>query len=134
MPETVRKTNVATCKVRSQVAHIFRNQKHRMDTITRATTKIGLANPVQHAEILAARSPKCARITENHREKVVQVAQVGEPVAGLDERTPIPAKIRVSESRPLVRSGALQDKPAITQSRQESRRPPSSWTTLQRQS
>ena len=49
MPETVRKTNVATCKVRSQVAHIFRDQKHRTDlcvcTITRATNKIGLANP-----------------------------------------------------------------------------------------
>ena len=54
MPETVRKTNVATCKVCSQVAHIFRNQKHRTDlcvcTITRATTKIGLANPVHHMQ------------------------------------------------------------------------------------
>lgn len=50
MPETVRKANAAKSKVRAPVEHIFGDQKHRMGLfvrtigITRARTKIGLAN------------------------------------------------------------------------------------------
>ena len=50
MPKAVRKANAAKSKVRSQVEHIFGDQKHRMGLfvrtigIARAKTKIGLAN------------------------------------------------------------------------------------------
>ena len=56
MPETVRKANSAKSKVRSQVEHIFADQKHRMGLfvrtigIARAKTKIGLANLVHNMQ------------------------------------------------------------------------------------
>ena len=54
MPGAIRHANAAKSKIRARVEHVFAEQKDRMELfvrtigIARATTKIGMANPVSN--------------------------------------------------------------------------------------